>query len=975
MTIPLFGWKDHGPPDIDAANLEAMNAAAGAYTDALAAEKGAASGLASLDGEEHLTASQVPPSVANSSGTDALGRTHVLTSSSIPVPSLPNIVSVMDAPWSAPGNTKRVEDGVIAAGSKELHSATAAFTEADEGKTIEVAGAGSSSAVPLATTIASVAGGVATLAAAATTEVASGAIVTWGTPDTTAFQKAHEAVSAHGPGVLVVPAGYAYYMGVVKAKSHTTIMAYGATIYLRQGETNCGFQATTEVVSNWSLYGAIMPSDGITSGSGTRAAVFFSYVGSHGIRIRDCEVSGNKDSAVYIQDAYDVWVDDNTVINCCKATGRNSINIYLSTANVGAGHDIHVCGNNVRGFPTMGITIGTSSTVSTASPNLRVTVCDNNVVSEEACGSGIRAEGGAGGPGPGGSQLIMSNNTVTVTANTEGAMQLSQAAKCGPWKMVTMAANSIHSGGSGTGISLEGTSELSVTGNTVHAVAHAGILTTAFGYSPTVTLTENSTSVTSVSFTHAEEAEAAANGNHVKGTGIAKGTYLVAGAGTATWTLSAEATASRTGTIEVVTAVSGASITGNTVSLALNSSAIGMNLGKLSHSTVTGNTVAWPEGSTSGSGCGLFLEYSYHVKVDGGRYDYAPTYGAYLSECHDVELKGMTIYNANQVAAGICVEIRYSSGCEVDDCRLKDDLGSSHMTYAINASATPVSGLRATNNKIIGATNATPINPRANFAELAGNSTEAGVNEPAIITATNATYPIPHGAKAALITATGGGGGGGQAGTAAATQLQVGGAGGAPGQTQSQLVALGANTSLNVKVGAGGAGGEAGGEAGGKLGSNGAFGEATMVAGTGISVGGRRGGFGQGSAASSTTAVNAIAVGTQSESYTSNAPVAGDGGPSGHAGGEPLAGIGGGGGGGSTATTEKGGTGGKAGTAVVGGAQGWGAQATSAGSAGEDAAANTGAGGGGGGGGAAGTGAGGKGGKGGSGLVTIVWFA
>ena len=34
MTISPFGWVDNSPPDIDAANLEAMHAAAGAYTDA-----------------------------------------------------------------------------------------------------------------------------------------------------------------------------------------------------------------------------------------------------------------------------------------------------------------------------------------------------------------------------------------------------------------------------------------------------------------------------------------------------------------------------------------------------------------------------------------------------------------------------------------------------------------------------------------------------------------------------------------------------------------------------------------------------------------------------------------------------------------------------------------------------------------------------------------------------------------------------
>ena len=72
MPITPFGWKDHGPPDLDAVNLEGANSHAGAYTDEVVAAEiaeaaGEAEGLATLDSESHLTASQVPPSVVSSS--------------------------------------------------------------------------------------------------------------------------------------------------------------------------------------------------------------------------------------------------------------------------------------------------------------------------------------------------------------------------------------------------------------------------------------------------------------------------------------------------------------------------------------------------------------------------------------------------------------------------------------------------------------------------------------------------------------------------------------------------------------------------------------------------------------------------------------------------------------------------------------------------------------------------------------------
>jgi hypothetical protein len=249
-----------------------------------------------------------------------------------------------------------------------------------------------------------------------------------------------------------------------------------------------------------------------------------------------------------------------------------------------------------------------------------------------------------------------------------------------------------------------------------------------------------------------------------------------------------------------------------------------------------------------------------------------------------------------------------------------------------------------------------------------------------IVTATNAAWPIPYGATQLEITAVGGGGGGGGAGSAAAAQLQTGGGGGAAGGMETQMVPVGANTTLSVTIGGGGAGG-GGGALGGNTGVIGTLGTATSVTGTGISVIGLGGSAGQPSTASST----GIATGSLMGSLVTNLTPAngvtsttgqsvGGGSPSLASGGPPVGYSGGGGAGGGTASATNGGLGGGAGSLTQGGdrnAQGTGKAGTSAGANGSNAAANTGAGGGGGGGGAAGTGAGGSGGTGGSGFVVI----
>jgi hypothetical protein len=250
---------------------------------------------------------------------------------------------------------------------------------------------------------------------------------------------------------------------------------------------------------------------------------------------------------------------------------------------------------------------------------------------------------------------------------------------------------------------------------------------------------------------------------------------------------------------------------------------------------------------------------------------------------------------------------------------------------------------------------------------------------PTLITATNASWPIPAGAGWLKIIAVGGGGGGGGAGSSQVTSpvAQAGAGGGSSGVFSEQVVAVGSNTTLDVTIGAGGSGGTAGvagsggtGNAGGGAGA----GTATTVTGTGISVYGGGGSQGANSGASTTTAAAGGvwgAAATQANEYG-----AGYGGESGHASAYPFSysPSGGGGGAAASASAAAGGGGGAAGSTAGAAAAGTTAgSGTGAGVAGSAAAANSGGGGGGGGGGSGfgGGNAGGAGGAGGSGYAII----
>ncbi len=111
-------------------------------------------------------------------------------------PTLANLSSAVINPksYGAKGDGVQLSDAAMTKGSAVLESAQV-FTAKDVGKEIEVEGAGPGSGLPLVTTIASVAGGKATLSRAAESTVAAKKAI-FASDDTKAIQKAIDAANA-----------------------------------------------------------------------------------------------------------------------------------------------------------------------------------------------------------------------------------------------------------------------------------------------------------------------------------------------------------------------------------------------------------------------------------------------------------------------------------------------------------------------------------------------------------------------------------------------------------------------------------------------------------------------------------------------------------------------------------------------------------------------------------------------------------
>ena len=172
-------------------------------------QRGAANGVPTLDGEEHLTLSQVPPSVANGS-TASKGQYPRATGAGVYANVSPFWIDPI-ADYGVKWDLRFYkEEGAISStvNPTQLTVAGYVFATADIGKKVKVLGAGVAGA-PLMTRIEGVIEGRAVLAEGASTTVTKSE-VSFGTDDTTALNEMFTAVGLVEPPIgrrIVLPQG------------------------------------------------------------------------------------------------------------------------------------------------------------------------------------------------------------------------------------------------------------------------------------------------------------------------------------------------------------------------------------------------------------------------------------------------------------------------------------------------------------------------------------------------------------------------------------------------------------------------------------------------------------------------------------------------------------------------------------------------------------------------------------------------
>lgn len=159
------------------------------------------------------------------------------------------VYNVLD--YGVKGDTNTVSDGAITSGLAVLTSATAGFTAADVGKTINVFGAGAAGATLSTTIVGFTNSTTVTLTATASSTVTNKKVV-YGTDDTTVLNNVL-AKASNNPCTVLMPRGKTFFISLpLVMYSNTQLDARGATIIESSGSNcnmlnNLGFTATKDV--------------------------------------------------------------------------------------------------------------------------------------------------------------------------------------------------------------------------------------------------------------------------------------------------------------------------------------------------------------------------------------------------------------------------------------------------------------------------------------------------------------------------------------------------------------------------------------------------------------------------------------------------------------------------------------------------------------------------------------------------------
>jgi hypothetical protein len=991
-------------------------------------------GYAGLDSGGDLPLSELPVSVVTNSGTDALGRTQVIGTSSVKAPSLQQFVSVMDAPWNAKGDAAEVLDASITSGTNVVASATAAWavgqcvTIVAAGPNMNPGGVNASTPGFLVGYVSAVNGTQATLvttpggstAANASATIASGGKVRYGSDDSTAIQSAVNACSTRGVKIsarisLIFPPGLCFLYKLIKPKSNVALWMYGSTHYMLDNGTHAvngtarglyWLPADGSVLTGWEMRGGNFPGTGIEDAA--QQILNCETYGSPGstsidVRIYDAWVTLWRASCWDVRSGYRMWVVGNRVTDCCAGGvgaggGNNCVNFIASGGPGGQNQgvsDFFAHDNYIDNCQTECIAVGwTGNNITTPT---RVVMTNNNLhtVALNSAGSTcLSVELSTAQTGTG-RDFVIANNICRLQSPTYNngyaiAVTVFPAANNNPLQLsrVVVQGNTCDSEARGI---LIGASDVSVIGNYVHAAYGLAINCSAIG---TFTITGDENSTTSLTNVTGSQT-GIVNGSPLAGTNIALGTILLSGAGTSTWTLSRAATATSTGvSITVTSQLQHIRVDSNILHGPNNATLGPLNCNGLRWSSLTNNTISNDPGSTGGaySNAGMLLARCGWCDITGNRVEYSIGYGINCDISNDCNISRNTVYNPAEGGGGVYgISMGLHSG--VGRCggnTVIDDRATHKMVYGISMAIADTGVVLLVDNEVRGALTA-PYNPGVVWRQGSRNNISDVTVSMSVLFTTSGSYTPPPGVTLIRFTVCGGGsggGGGGSAGGASPVTTQVGGAGGTGAMPVQRTSAPPTSGAVTVTVGAGGPGGS-GGAAGngtqGNAGSQGTAGTASSVSGTGmttITAPGANRGL-NGAANSNATSQASFPGSSQTGGGNPSFGYMGGGGAAsstnGLAGGDAVMGSGSGGSGGGPSSATLGGLGGNAGGIGAGGASvGAGGSGSAAGGNGASAAANTGAGGGGGGGGAwnGGTsGAGGTGGTGGSGYVLVETLA
>lgn len=181
------------------------------------------------------------------------------------------------------------------------------------------------------------------------------------------------AASAAGPifsmSTVVIPSGVRLKVGNIVPKSRVHIQGHGGGLVSNGHFQGIFSNRTAGVFVNRFWVTAVTMvgpgQDYSPEGSGGRYGGIAIYSGAD-IRIRDCTISGFASHGITLRNAQDVYVEDNTIFDCCGGGGlENAITVTAALAGPNPAPQpstsrIEITGNTVRNCPTACICLQSS---------------------------------------------------------------------------------------------------------------------------------------------------------------------------------------------------------------------------------------------------------------------------------------------------------------------------------------------------------------------------------------------------------------------------------------------------------------------------------------------------------------------------------------------------------------------------------------------------------------------------------------